>query len=167
MKSFFTCPDQPSPSTARLRRKGTVPAAVPTLRDRQDEGQTVNPTEIGDIPVATPGGQQIPLKEFASIKVENGASFIYRENGERYTGVQFAGEALSSQQLIGYARDALRITQEHARGMADWLVLCATLEQAVRELRLQAGQVPAGGRLPWPNMGPTPPIWNISHCSVS
>ena len=56
------------------------------------------------------------------------------------TGVQFAGEALSSQQLIGYARDALRITQEHARGMADWPVLCATLEQAVRELRLQAGR---------------------------
>lgn len=25
-----------------------MPAAVPTLRDRQDEGQTVNPTEIGD-----------------------------------------------------------------------------------------------------------------------
>ena len=70
------------------------------------------------------------------------------------TGVQFAGDALSSQQLIGYARDALRITQEHARGMADWLVLCATLEQAVRELRLQAGQVPAGGRLPWQAVTP-------------
>ena len=70
------------------------------------------------------------------------------------TGVQFAGDALSSQQLIGYARDALRITQEHARGMADWLVLCATLEQAMRELRLQAGEIPAGGRLPWPAVTP-------------
>ena len=70
------------------------------------------------------------------------------------TGVQFAGDALSSQQLIGYARDALRVTQEHARGMADWLVLCATLEQAVRELRLQAGDIPAGGRLPWPAVTP-------------
>ncbi|MDR0213714.1 MAG: ATP-dependent DNA helicase [Comamonas sp.] len=70
------------------------------------------------------------------------------------TGVQFAGEALSSQQLIGYARDALRITQEHARGMADWLVLCATLEQAVRELRLQAGQIPVGGRRPWQAVTP-------------
>jgi ATP-dependent DNA helicase DinG len=69
-------------------------------------------------------------------------------------GVQFAGEALSSQQLIGYARDVLRGTQEHARGMADWLVLCATLEQAMRELRLQAGKPPAGGRLPWQGVTP-------------
>ena len=69
-------------------------------------------------------------------------------------GVQFAGEALSSQQLVGYARDALRVTQEHARGMADWLVLCATLEQAMRELRLQAGKPTAGGRLPWQGITP-------------
>lgn len=69
-------------------------------------------------------------------------------------GVQFAGEALSSQQLVGYARDALRLTQEHARGMADWLVLCATLEQAMRELRLQAGKPAAGGRLPWQGVTP-------------
>lgn len=69
-------------------------------------------------------------------------------------GVQFAGEALSSQQLVGYARDALRLTQEHARGMADWLVLCATLEQAMRELRLQAGKPSVGGRLPWQGITP-------------
>ncbi len=69
-------------------------------------------------------------------------------------GVQFAGEAVSSQQLVGYARDALRLTQEHARGMADWLVLCATLEQAMRELRLQAGKPPVGGRLAWQAVTP-------------
>ena len=69
-------------------------------------------------------------------------------------GVQFAGDALSSQQLITYARDVLRATQEHARGLADWLVLCATLEQAMRELRLQAGKPPAGGRLPWQGVTP-------------
>jgi len=31
--------------------------------------------------------QEIPLRELASIKVENGASFIYRENYSRYIGV--------------------------------------------------------------------------------
>ncbi len=46
-------------------------AAGPQYRD--------NPEEIGNIPVATPGGQQIPLKELADISVTNGASFIYRE----------------------------------------------------------------------------------------
>jgi cobalt-zinc-cadmium resistance protein CzcA len=51
-----------------------------------------NPEEIGNIPVATAGGQQIPLKEFADIQVSNGASFIYRENNSRYIGVQFSVE---------------------------------------------------------------------------
>ena len=51
-----------------------------------------NPEEIGNILVATPGGQQIPLKEFADIQVTNGASFIYRQNNSRYIGVQFSVE---------------------------------------------------------------------------
>ncbi|HEX4096507.1 MAG TPA: efflux RND transporter permease subunit, partial [Caulobacteraceae bacterium] len=38
-----------------------------------------NAEEIGDIPVPTPGGQQIPLKQLASISITDGASFIYRE----------------------------------------------------------------------------------------
>jgi cobalt-zinc-cadmium resistance protein CzcA len=63
-----------------------------------------NPTEIGDIPVATPGGQQIPLKELADIRVENGASFIYRENNSRYIGVQFS---VSGRDLAGAVNDAI------------------------------------------------------------
>jgi cobalt-zinc-cadmium resistance protein CzcA len=51
-----------------------------------------NPDEIGNIPVATPAGQQIPLKELADISVTNGASFIYREANSRYIGVQFSIE---------------------------------------------------------------------------
>lgn len=38
--------------------------------------------------------------------------------------------------------------------MADWLVLCATVEQAMRELRLQAGKPTVGGRLPWQGITP-------------
>ena len=34
---------------------------------RLDQQYRDNPEEIGNIPVATPGGQQIPLKEFADI----------------------------------------------------------------------------------------------------
>ena len=63
-----------------------------------------NPQQIGDIPVATPGGQQIPLKEFASITVENGASFIYRENDSRYIGVQFS---VQGRDLAGAVQDAM------------------------------------------------------------
>ncbi|WP_333680950.1 CusA/CzcA family heavy metal efflux RND transporter [Dyella sp.] len=63
-----------------------------------------NPEEIGNILVATPGGQQIPLKEFADIKVTNGASFIYRENNSRYIGVQFSVEG---RDLAGAVGDAM------------------------------------------------------------
>ena len=61
---------------------------VVRLEDRFRE----TPEEIGNILVATPNGQQLPLKEFADIEVANGASFIYRENNSRYIGVQFSVE---------------------------------------------------------------------------
>ena len=63
-----------------------------------------NPEEIGNILVATPGGQQIPLKEFADIAVTNGAAFIYRENNSRYIGVQFSVEG---RDLAGAVEDAI------------------------------------------------------------
>jgi cobalt-zinc-cadmium resistance protein CzcA len=63
-----------------------------------------NPQQIGEIPVATPGGQQIPLKALADISVANGASFIYRENGSRYIGVQYS---VSGRDLAGAVNDAI------------------------------------------------------------
>ena len=72
-----------------------------------------NPEEIGNILVATPGGQQIPLKEFADIQVANGASFIYRENNSRYIGVQFSVEG---RDLAGAVGDAIQ--QVNAEGHA-------------------------------------------------
>ena len=64
-----------------------------------------NPEEIGNILVATPGGQQVPLKEFADIAVTNGASFIYRQDNSRYIGVQFSVEG---RDLAGAVDDAMR-----------------------------------------------------------
>ncbi|MGH8149339.1 MAG: efflux RND transporter permease subunit, partial [Steroidobacteraceae bacterium] len=63
-----------------------------------------NSVEIGDIPVLTPGGQQIPLKELADITIQNGASFIYRQNDSRYIGVQFA---VAGRDLAGAVGDAI------------------------------------------------------------
>ena len=48
------------------------------------------PEQIGDIRVATPGGQQVPLRELADIQVSNGAAFIYRQDNQRFIGVQFS-----------------------------------------------------------------------------
>jgi cobalt-zinc-cadmium resistance protein CzcA len=64
-----------------------------------------NPEEIGNILVATPAGQQIPLKEFADIQVTNGASFIYRQDNSRYIGVQFS---VQGRDLAGAVGDAIQ-----------------------------------------------------------
>ena len=63
-----------------------------------------NPVAIGNILVATPAGQHIPLKELADISVGNGASFIYRENNSRFIGVQFSVEG---RDLAGAVQDAM------------------------------------------------------------
>jgi len=63
-----------------------------------------DPVAIGNILVATPDGQHIPLKEFAAISVGNGASFIYREDNSRFIGVQFSVEG---RDLAGAVEDAM------------------------------------------------------------
>ncbi len=63
------------------------------------------PDEIGAILVATAGGQQVPLKELADIRVVSGASFIYREANSRYIGVQYSVEG---RDLAGAVEDAQR-----------------------------------------------------------
>jgi cobalt-zinc-cadmium resistance protein CzcA len=70
---------------------------------RLAEAYRNTPEAIGNILVSTPDGLQIPLKEFAEIKVENGASFIYREANSRYIGVQFSVEG---RDLAGAVEDA-------------------------------------------------------------
>jgi cobalt-zinc-cadmium resistance protein CzcA len=63
------------------------------------------PEEIGDILVATPGGQQIPLKDLADIRVANGASFIYRQGNARFIGIQYSVEG---RDLASAVQDARR-----------------------------------------------------------
>lgn len=63
------------------------------------------PDAIGQIPVATPGGQHIPLRELATIAVANGASFIYRQDNSRFIGVQYSVEG---RDLAGTVQDAQR-----------------------------------------------------------
>jgi cobalt-zinc-cadmium resistance protein CzcA len=80
-----------------------------------------NPDEIGNILVPTPAGQQIPLKEFADIRVENGASFIYRQDNSRYIGVQFS---VAGRDLAGAVEDAMQQVKKAvvlpAGYRADW-----------------------------------------------
>ncbi len=63
-----------------------------------------NPGAIGNLLVVTPEGKQIPLKALADIRVTNGASFIYRQDNERYIGVQFS---VQGRDLAGAVGDAI------------------------------------------------------------
>jgi cobalt-zinc-cadmium resistance protein CzcA len=67
---------------------------------------------IGDILVATPGGQQVPLKELAEIQVTSGASFIYREDNSRYIGVQYS---VTGRDLASAVEDAQARIAAHVR----------------------------------------------------
>lgn len=63
------------------------------------------PERIGNILVATPGGAQVPLRELATIAVSTGASFVYRQNGARYIGIQYS---VQGRDLAGAVQDAQR-----------------------------------------------------------
>ena len=64
------------------------------------------------MPVATPGGQHIPLKDLATIQVTNGASFIYRQDNARFIGVQYSveGRSLAAAVQDAQARTAARVS---------------------------------------------------------
>jgi heavy metal efflux system protein len=59
--------------------------------------------EIGNILIATPSGAQIPLREVTTLKIDNGASFIYRQDNSRYIGLQYS---VTGRDLAGAVEDA-------------------------------------------------------------
>ncbi|HZU22360.1 MAG TPA: efflux RND transporter permease subunit, partial [Terriglobales bacterium] len=67
-----------------------------------------NATEIGNLLVGTPSGQQIPLNQLADIHQGNGASFIYRENNSRYIGVQYSVNGRDLQSAVDDGQAAVR-----------------------------------------------------------
>ena len=60
---------------------------------------------IQNLLIATPGGQHLPLSQFADIRVNSGASFIYRESDSRFIGVQFS---VRNRDLAGAVEEARR-----------------------------------------------------------
>ncbi|MDE3170704.1 MAG: efflux RND transporter permease subunit [Acidobacteriota bacterium] len=66
-----------------------------------------NAQEIGNLLVATPSGQQIPLRALADIREASGASFIYRENNSRYIGVQYSVEGRDLQSAVTAGQKAI------------------------------------------------------------
>jgi cobalt-zinc-cadmium resistance protein CzcA len=71
---------------------------------RMQEPFRSDETAIKNLLIATPDGQYLPLSEFCDIRVENGASFVYRESNSRYIGVQFSVEGRDLASAVGEAR---------------------------------------------------------------
>ncbi|HXE32153.1 MAG TPA: CusA/CzcA family heavy metal efflux RND transporter [Terriglobales bacterium] len=63
---------------------------------------------IGNLLVGTPAGQQIPVRDLATVTEEDSPSFIYRENNERYIGVQFSIEGRDLQHAVEDGQKAVR-----------------------------------------------------------
>jgi cobalt-zinc-cadmium resistance protein CzcA len=74
---------------------------------RLQEQYRANPNQIGNILLATPDGNQIPLREVADIQNANGASFIYRQDNSRYIGVQYSVEGRDLASAVADARAAV------------------------------------------------------------
>jgi cobalt-zinc-cadmium resistance protein CzcA len=69
-----------------------------------------NMETIKNLLIATPDGQHLPLSQFASIRVEQGASFIYREDNSRFIGIQFSVEGRDLAGAVQEARDKVSAT---------------------------------------------------------
>lgn len=67
---------------------------------------------IKNLLIATPGGQHLPLSQFADIQVNNGASFIYRESNSRFIGVQFS---VRNRDLAGAVEEARRAVEKQVQ----------------------------------------------------
>ena len=65
---------------------------------------------IREITVSTPDGASIPLGQIATVKLEEGPSVIYREDGQRYAPVKFSVRGRDLESTIKEAKQ--RIAQE-------------------------------------------------------
>jgi len=71
---------------------------------RMQEQYRSDENAIENLLISTPDGQHLPLSQFCDIRVESGASFVYRESNERYIGVQFSVEGRDLASAVGEAR---------------------------------------------------------------
>ena len=74
---------------------------------RLQEQYRGTPEQIGNILLATPDGNQVPLREVADVQISNGAAFIYRQDNSRYIGVQYSVEGRDLASAVAEARAAV------------------------------------------------------------
>ncbi len=98
--------------------------------------------------------QQLQDEGVAPLLPQAGVVIVDEAHQLNDTGVQFAGTTLSTRQLLGFARDAMAVTTEHARGLHPWLDALVALEQTVQHWSASAATVPLGVRQSWLGASP-------------
>jgi len=82
------------------------------LEVRMQEPFRKDAKAIRNLLIATPDGQHLPLSQFADIRENNGASFIYREANSRFIGVQFS---VKNRDLAGAVEEAKRAVDQQVK----------------------------------------------------
>jgi cobalt-zinc-cadmium resistance protein CzcA len=92
---------------------------------------------IGNIPVSTPDGGRIPLKQVAQIERQTGASFIYREDNARYIPIKFSVRGRDLQSTIAEAEAKIRQSVSLPSGYHyEWAGEFQELQAAVKRLEI-------------------------------
>src|SRR5262249_25770697 len=92
---------------------------------------------IANIPVSTPDGGRIPLKQVAQIERQTGASFIYREDNARYIPIKFSVRGRDLQSTIAEAESKIRQSVSLPSGYHyEWAGEFQELQAAVKRLEI-------------------------------
>jgi len=111
------------------RRFDVVVRFLPQYRDSIDA--------ISNIPVTTPDGAYVPLRQVADIVRQTGASFIYREDNTRYIPVKFSVRGRDLQSTIAEAEAKIKQHVSLPQGYRyAWAGEFQELQEAVRRLEI-------------------------------
>jgi cobalt-zinc-cadmium resistance protein CzcA len=92
---------------------------------------------IANIPVSTPNGQPVPLRDVADVVKQTGASFIYRENNARYIPVKFSVRGRDLQSTIAEAETKIKQNVKLPAGYHyEWAGEFQELQEAVARLEI-------------------------------
>jgi cobalt-zinc-cadmium resistance protein CzcA len=92
---------------------------------------------ISRIPVNTPGGVPIPLRDVAEITKQTGASYIYREDNGRYIPIKFSVRDRDLQSTIAEADAKIKQSVKLPAGYHfEWAGEFQELQEAVKRLEI-------------------------------
>ena len=111
------------------RRFDVVVRFLPQFRD--------NINSISSIPVNTPNGSPVPLRDLADISKQTGASYIYREDNARYIPIKFSVRDRDLQSTIAEADAKIRQSVKLPAGYHfEWAGEFQELQEAIKRLEI-------------------------------